>query len=203
VPICPELEEIAMVSNADRRVRRTRTLLRTALIDLILERGYDRVTVQDILDRADVGRSTFYSHFPSKDQLLLSGMDELSAALHSRISAEPDTSSLMAPLRPLFDHAADNGRLFRALFGRRSANPALRAGRRMLTDVLTTHLRTRLRVDDQERLDMTVAFLINGLLGLFTWWLDTQPHLPAERVYTDFENLTTQGVSAFLTASDR
>ncbi|HEX6353123.1 TetR/AcrR family transcriptional regulator [Actinophytocola sp.] len=188
-----------MAPNADRRVRRTRSLLRAALIDLILERGYDRVTVQDILDRADVGRSTFYSHFQGKDQLLLSGMDELSATLHDRMSTEPDTSSLMTPLRPLFEHAADNRRLFSALLGRRGANVALRAGRRMLTNVLATHLRTRLNVEDQQRLDLTVAFLVNGLLGLFTWWLDTQPHLTADRVYADFEHLATQGISAFLT----
>jgi AcrR family transcriptional regulator len=191
------------MTSTDRRVRRTRGLLRTALIELILERGYDRVTVQDILDRADVGRSTFYNHFQSKDQLLLSGMDEVSAALRSRIATEQDASSLMAPLQPLFEHASDNHRLFRALLGPRAANVALRAGRRMLTEILTTHLRTRLQVNDQERLDMTVAFLINGLLGLFTWWLDTQPHLTAERVYADFERLATHGVSAFLTTSNR
>ena len=47
----------------DRRVRRTRTLLLTALLDLIVEKGYDEVTVQEIVDRANVGRSTFYTHF--------------------------------------------------------------------------------------------------------------------------------------------
>ncbi|MBO0803611.1 MAG: TetR/AcrR family transcriptional regulator [Nocardiopsaceae bacterium] len=55
----------------DRRVRRTRALLHQALIELILEKGYGRITVQDILDRADVGRSTFYSHYRDKDALLL------------------------------------------------------------------------------------------------------------------------------------
>src|SRR5215203_5096896 len=51
----------SMTSEAvtDRRVRRTRQLLRSALLSLIIEKGYERITVQDILDRADVGRSTF------------------------------------------------------------------------------------------------------------------------------------------------
>lgn len=50
----------------DRRVRRTRELLWRSLVGLILERGYDKVSVQDILDRADIGRSTFYAHYQTK-----------------------------------------------------------------------------------------------------------------------------------------
>ena len=61
----------------DRRVRRTRALLRDALVTLILEKGYNAVTVQDIIDRANVGRSTFYAHFENKDKLLLSGFDDV------------------------------------------------------------------------------------------------------------------------------
>lgn len=60
-----------MTEPADRRVRRTRRALHQALIGLMLERGYARITVQDILDRADVGRSTFYAHFRNKDDLLV------------------------------------------------------------------------------------------------------------------------------------
>src|SRR4051812_15011818 len=66
-----------VVDAADRRVRRTRRNLTDALIGLILERGYEAITVQDILDRADIGRSTFYAHFRDKDALLLSCFDDL------------------------------------------------------------------------------------------------------------------------------
>ncbi len=61
----------------DRRVQRTKRTLREALIALILDKGYDQVTVQDIIDRADVGRSTFYAHFENKDKLLLSGFEDM------------------------------------------------------------------------------------------------------------------------------
>ena len=61
----------------DRRVQRTRTLLLDALLDLIAEKGYAAVTVQDIVDRANVGRSTFYAHFLDKRELLLSGVNGL------------------------------------------------------------------------------------------------------------------------------
>ena len=54
----------------DRRIQRTRQLLEDALIALILEKGYDKITVQNIFDQANAGRSTFYSHFLDKDDLM-------------------------------------------------------------------------------------------------------------------------------------
>lgn len=59
----------------DRRVQKTRKLLSEALVALILEKGYEAVSIQDIIDRANVGRSTFYSHYENKEQLLLWGHD--------------------------------------------------------------------------------------------------------------------------------
>ncbi|MGH9856414.1 MAG: TetR/AcrR family transcriptional regulator, partial [Acidobacteriota bacterium] len=61
----------------DRRVQRTRELLRDALTSAVLEKGYEATTVQDILDRANLGRSTFYAHYRDKDELLVSGFEHL------------------------------------------------------------------------------------------------------------------------------
>ena len=63
--------------NSDRRVNRTRKSLQEALAGLILNKGYDKITVQDIIDRANVGRSTFYAHFQDIDDLLLSQFDDV------------------------------------------------------------------------------------------------------------------------------
>ena len=65
----------------DRRVRRTRALLQNALMASMIEKGYEATTVQDIIDRADVGRSTFYTHFADKQTLLASRLDDLRDAL--------------------------------------------------------------------------------------------------------------------------
>src|SRR4030095_3323460 len=62
----------------DRRIQRTRDLLHQALISLMIEKGYEVITVQDIIDRANVGRSTFYAHYVGKQDLLLSGLKNLS-----------------------------------------------------------------------------------------------------------------------------
>jgi hypothetical protein len=71
----------------DRRVRRTHRLLHQALMSLVLEKKYEAVTVQDILDRADVGRSTFYTHFGDKDELLRDGLRYLNGFLGSAHAA--------------------------------------------------------------------------------------------------------------------
>lgn len=65
------------VRNSDRRVRRTRKLLHSAFLELVIEKGYDKITIQDILDRADVGRSTFYVHFRDKEALLTASFDNM------------------------------------------------------------------------------------------------------------------------------
>src|SRR6266516_2886157 len=68
----------------DRRVQRTQQLLRNALFSLIQEKGFESLSVQDIIDRADVGRTTFYAHFDNKEDLLLSGFEDLRALLKDR-----------------------------------------------------------------------------------------------------------------------
>src|SRR5918996_3826094 len=65
----------------DRRAARTRRALHGALMSLILRKGYEAITVQDIIDEADVGRSTFYAHYTGKEDLLRSGFQTLRAEL--------------------------------------------------------------------------------------------------------------------------
>ena len=89
----------------DRRVARSRRALKEALTDLILERGYEAVTVQDVIDRADVGRSTFYAHFRDKDELLAEGIRDLLREAGS--AAPPATRKTEWVLRfsaPMFEH---------------------------------------------------------------------------------------------------
>lgn len=76
----------------DRRIEKTQNLLREALVSLIHEKNYDSIAVKEILDRANVGRSTFYTHFRDKDELLASGIDGMLFSLESK--ARPSTKSI-------------------------------------------------------------------------------------------------------------
>src|SRR4029453_18388205 len=93
-------EAFVGIARTDRRGRRTRELLRRALLSLVQEQGYERITVQDILDRADVGRSTFYAHYRDKDDLLLSGFEDIRSALAAERAAAAETAGGTSPLLP-------------------------------------------------------------------------------------------------------
>lgn len=188
----------------DRRVRRTRELLRNALVSLILEQGYEHISVQDILDRADIGRSTFYAHYRDKDQLLLSGFDEAFAALAAEVPAPDPTRArsgeFLEPARLLFTHAESHRQLWRALVGKPGAELVLRYLRENLTTLIEPHLRAQLRDDgDPLRLAIAVQYTVSGLIGTLVWWSESDAPYTAEEVYATFKRLSTQGVRRFLT----
>ncbi|WP_152975350.1 TetR/AcrR family transcriptional regulator [Rhodococcus rhodochrous] len=153
-----------MPPHQDRRVRRTRTELHRALIELLTEKGYDRVSVQDILDRADVGRSTFYHHFRDKDDLLVVSCTEyMQRAVEERARGR---SSPWEPVRTVFDLCEEYPRVYAALAGRRSDAVLVRATAHMVREVLTRHLGAPRGADDAA-LDPAVQFLAWGIVGLF------------------------------------
>lgn len=91
------------MSTPDRRIRRTRTALHRALIELMMQRPYERITVAEVIARADIGRSTFYAHFRDKDDLLVVSCTE---HLREEIARSSDQRR-WAPVRVVLMPAAD------------------------------------------------------------------------------------------------
>src|SRR5918996_1979067 len=91
----------------DARVRRTRDALGDALVALMQEKPFETITVQDVLDRAHVSRSTFYTHYSDKDDLLMSDAEEFFEALSMALSVHGDKSDRVFPVREFFEHLAD------------------------------------------------------------------------------------------------
>src|SRR3954471_14079390 len=168
----------------DRRVQRTRRHLREALMALILERGWDAVSVRDICEKADVGRSTFYVHFADKENLLLSGFDELHSAM------EQIRSSAKVPfgfLGPLAAHAADNARLVKALFGRQSGQSVQWRFRDVLASLVEAELKL-LKVPRAARPLMT-RFIAGGAAEVLMSWLDHPQGTSAEKLAAELRTL--------------
>ncbi len=167
----------------DRRTARTRTGLADALVSLVLEKGYEAVTVQDILDRANVGRSTFYTHFKSKEELLFSGHGWLTEQLFAEPN-DPEDETLGVNLSALFHHADAHYRLAKALLGKGSGE--LIVGH--LRDLLYLRIRQRVKArllpgpDVELRAGMTGRALAAMLIGVLHWWLDQEMPLPPERM---------------------
>src|SRR5215208_5139040 len=103
-------------TKADRRSERTRQLLNAALIELMLEQRYDEITVQDIIDRANIGRSTFYAHFLDKEDLLVSGFTQVLDMLNVHSQQPNEVEDQTTPsLTRFFQHVQEHHQLYKAL----------------------------------------------------------------------------------------
>jgi AcrR family transcriptional regulator len=165
--------------STDRRVLRTRATLRDALIALIMERGWDAITIQDVCVRANVGRSTFYTHFADKEELLISGFDDLRRMLQLVARTNRDRGGGLAFTRALFEHAAENKRLFRALVGKKSGQAVQRRFLEVILELTEEELAQTL--DAGVERDATVHYIAGALFQLVIWWVDSRkPLLPAD-----------------------
>jgi AcrR family transcriptional regulator len=184
----------------DRRVARTRTMLQHALVSLILRKGYDAITVEDICEAANVGRSTFYAHFSGKDELKRSGIEDLRGQLAARqreAMASPDIRgrSLGFSLA-LFEHAREHRDMYRALVGSRGGAIALGAIRKMLADLVRGELAAPAGMNDPESMprELVVQYLVGAYLSVLTWWLDGGAKLPPQRIDAMFHRLASEGL---------
>ena len=171
-------------SDGDRRVRRTRQALTCALIELVLEKRYDAITIQDLLDRADVGRSTFYAHYRSKDDLLLRSFEGLLEALDQAMDRGGAPSRRLAPARELFHHVGEMRDFHRALARAHMLDRVYQTG----TSYLSRTTARRLAAvppgmdGDVSRLPVLAHAFAGALFGMLRWWVDHDAPCSPERM---------------------
>lgn len=187
----------------DRRVGRTRKLLEEALYDLIVEKGYDAVTVQDIIDRANVGRSTFYAHYTDKRQLLFSHFGDLEAELSEqqrlvRNRTQDPVERVFGFSLAMFQHAHQYRRVWGAMVGKQSGAAVLRELQRMLEKIVGREITALVPRGFTAAVPPTVItrFIVNALLGMHTWWMDEGTRYSAEEVDRMFRTLIQPGITA-------
>jgi AcrR family transcriptional regulator len=184
----------------DRRVARTRSLLQQAHMSLILKKDYEAITVDEICDAANVGRSTFYAHYTSKDDLRRSSLENLRRLLVERQSdalraGDIRDRSLGFSLT-MFEHARDHLDLYKALVGGRGGAIALGAIRRILSDLIRNELAATAdkRSADAIPREVVVEYVAGAFMAVMTWWLDGGAKLPPQRVDAMFRRLATEGI---------
>src|SRR4026208_2392554 len=101
------LHLVELKKRTDARVRRTRDALGDALVALMQEKPFDAITVQEVLDRAKVGRSTFYAHYSDKDDLLMSDAEEFFESISMTLSVCGDKSDRVFPVREFVSHITE------------------------------------------------------------------------------------------------
>lgn len=181
----------------DARVRRSRDALGDALVALIQEKPFDTITVQDVLDRAGVGRSTFYEHFSNKDDLLMSDADEFFERIAMALSMHKDASDRVAPVRESFAHVGEMRRFFDALIKSGKVHENLELARGHFARGIERRLAELPRgkgIPASER--PAIAFAHAGaLLSLLTWWLDRGMRESPEHMDELFHRMVWTGMS--------
>jgi AcrR family transcriptional regulator len=130
-------------------------------VRLVLQNGWENVSVQDVCDEADVGRSTFYVHFADKENLLLSAFDDLHATMRAVNHAEP-----FAFLVALFEHARENIDLYRAVAGGNSGAQMVWRFKDVVAGLVAETLPTGRH---QQGL---VRFVTGGIMESLREWID-------------------------------
>jgi AcrR family transcriptional regulator len=193
------------VKKNDRRVQRTTQMLREALLSLIQEKGFETLSVQDIIDRANVGRATFYAHFDNKEDLLVSGFDGLRATLrehqrraHSQRGRAEER--LFAFTHEMFAHVADYRHVFRAMVGKESGALVQHLLHKMIVDLVRDDLRAMLGRNDANLAppDAVVQFLAGGLFGLMGLWAEGKLRLSVDEVNGVFRRMAVPAVKVMI-----
>ena len=162
----------------DRRIQKTKKALTEALIHLILEKGYEKVTIQDIIDKANIGRSTFYIHYESKEQLLLDGHNNLNVEMFS-IEIDNELS-----FGNLFTHIAQNHQLAKAMLGKKSGN--------MMTEFFKNNIALKIKKrfgsqfgktkNEQKTLTYLSAAAGSAVISLLVSWLEDEMTFAIEEI---------------------
>jgi len=194
----------------DRRINRTRRLLRDALLSLILEKGYAAVTIEEITDRADLGRTTFYLHYKDKEELLLESIEAIANDLKTQIinvlpmryipppPGEFDGSAPREAILLVFQHAAENADLYRIILSGQGASKAPIRIRDIIDDMTLDYFNERVHTarfspDPNVPLEIVSTYFAGSLLSMITWWLEKNMPYSAEEMADMFAKIFFRG----------
>ncbi len=180
----------------DQRVRRTHERLGSALVALIQEKSIDDVTVQEVLDRASVGRSTFYLHFRDKNDLLLSQLEKFLEMMSSALSARKEKSLRVVPVAEMFEHIGSQNKMYRALADSGRLNDFFDLAQGYFARGIEQRLIESGRLPKLQRRELAArsSALAGSLLSLLRWWLDRGAKEPPGAMDELFHRMVWSGL---------
>jgi AcrR family transcriptional regulator len=184
----------------DRRTQRTQQTLFDALIDLLKVKHYDAISVMDIIEKANVGRSTFYAHFQTKDDLLKSGFERVLDMLLEQVIFDETERTMTLDSTPLFRHAQGHAELYRTLAWGAGIEVITTQGQAALGAKLQRCLSQIVSTDRQLTVPLSaLSYSLSGsLLILLKWWLENGMPGSPETMDGIFQQLVMPGVRSVL-----
>lgn len=191
-------------SKHDRRSQRTRQALMDALIALLSEKEYDAISINDIITRANVGRSTFYGHFQTKDDLLKQGFERVLDFMIEQVSFNETARTLRMDTTPLFRHAQEHYDLFKTLVWGSGFDILSREGHAALTEKIHQKLKLAQAGKPQPAVPLNILAYATAasLLTLLKWWLELKMPYPPERMDEIFQQFTLVNVRNLMGLTD-
>lgn len=175
------------MEKTDRRVRKTQQALSDALVALILEKGYDAVTIKDITERADVAHATFYRHYRDKDELLRRKLEEVVGEIEA-LTREPTLQDAEGYL--IFKHAQENSTLYRILLGSQGTLEVRKwLTERMADNTLRICKPLFTQLNSLIAPQVAAHHIAGSLLLLIEWWLDQDMPYPPHQIAKIYEQL--------------
>lgn len=178
----------------DRRSQRTHQALGDALFELMKERGYETLSIKDIIERANVGRSTFYAHYADKEELFVSQMDQVIESLHQDVPHHDSEGNPYFPSLGLFQHLGEQWKLYKILSWEGGIDLLARQLQKSISDQIEEHF-----VAGGQEFEAPVPVIANFLAGSFIstlkWWLDNKMIYPPEQINEIFCKLALPGVT--------
>lgn len=180
----------------DRRILRTRDTLGDALMALMHEKNFDEITVQDVLDRAGVGRSTFYVHYRDKDDLFLSDVEDFLEKFSKALTRNGASAKRLAPVQELFAHIRDVREFYAAMVRAGKIHDVQALGREFFARSIEERLQsTGVEMDRMRR--SAYAYALSGtLFALLDWWMDKGMKADPKEMDELFHRMAWSGLRA-------
>lgn len=175
----------------DRRITRTRVALRQSLIQLIQEKHFDEITVQNIIDRANVGRATFYAHFRDKEDLLIGDWENFLDGFVQFINWNKVGKTRFVPVHEFFTHLKDFHHFYRALVRSSKVDRLFKRGSSYLAKGIEKSLTDFLENKPQPSIPVSILanHVATTVFEQLKWWLDNDMPYPPERMDDIFHEL--------------
>jgi AcrR family transcriptional regulator len=195
-------------NRTDRRIQRTRQALRNALLQLVKEKGYDSILVEEITQRANLGRATFYLHYKDKEDLLVDVFSEMAKEKSRTLSEIPfsawmpdwvttnptsEDNSVPPPLM-VFQHVAENSDIYRILLKSEKADRIIERIRKIITQSITEFMQAKVESDPipilfSVPIDLLAAYYSGAILSFVDWWLEQELSYSPEEMTRMFQRL--------------
>ena len=180
----------------DARSRRTRMLLGDAFLRLILEKPIEDITVQEVLDRAGIGRSTFYLHFRDKNDLLLSQLERFGEHMSTVLIVNKEKSLRVAPVAEMFAHVEQQRKLYCILRDAGRLTDFFDLAQEYFARGIEERLIETGRVSKLSKSELAAQAnaLAGSLLSLLRWWMDRIDKEPAAKMDEMFHRMVWNGL---------